>query len=105
MAELGHSPARSAVGRLCAGDGRVESSAYVAYILASKYWGRGYAQCAVEAMLDHLASTYDVDRYMATVEVETNVQFVCSSGLASPVAARDPVAQRFSATERMFMRS
>ena len=47
-----------------------DRSAYVAYVLASKYWGRGYAQCAMQAMLEHLVSTYNVDRYLATVEVE-----------------------------------
>ena len=44
--------------------------AYVAYVLASKYWGRGYAQRAMQAMFEHLGSAYDVDRYVATVEVE-----------------------------------
>ena len=35
-----------------------DRSAYVAYVLASKYWGHGYAQRAMQAMLEHLASAY-----------------------------------------------
>ena len=47
-----------------------DRSAYVAYVLASKYWGRGYAQCAMQAMHEHLVSTYNVNRCLATVEAE-----------------------------------
>ncbi|MGZ8993325.1 MAG: GNAT family N-acetyltransferase, partial [Burkholderiaceae bacterium] len=45
-------------------------TAHVAYVLASRYWGHGHAQRAMQAMLDHLAAAYDVDRCLATVEVE-----------------------------------
>lgn len=81
-------------------------SAYVAYVLASRYWGRGYARLSVEAMLDHLASAYEVDRYLATVEVknERSIRLLERLGFQA-VAPRDLLAQRLSATERMFMRS
>ena len=45
-------------------------SAYVAYVLASTYWGRGYAQEAMHAMLEYLASVHHVDQFLATVEAE-----------------------------------
>ena len=80
-------------------------SAHVAYILASKYWGCGYARLSVEAMLEHLASAYAVDRYLATVEVgnQRSIRLLERLGFY-PVAQHDPLAQRLSATERMFMR-
>jgi ribosomal-protein-alanine N-acetyltransferase len=80
-------------------------SAHVAYILASKYWGRGYAGVAVEAMLEHVASAYEVDRYMATVEVgnQRSIRLLERLGFY-PTASHDLLAQRLSATERMFVR-
>ena len=81
-------------------------SAYVAYILASKYWGRGYARLAVQTMLEHLAAAYDVDRYLATVEAdnERSIGLLQRLGFEA-VAPRDLVAHRLSPTERMFIRS
>ena len=80
-------------------------SAYVAYILASRYWGHGYARLAVEAMLEHLASAYEVDRYLATVEVgnQRSIRLLERLGFR-PVASQDLAAERLSATERMFIR-
>ena len=81
-------------------------SAHVAYILASKYWGRGYARLSLEAMLEHLTSAYEVDRYLATVEVENQRSIRLLERLGfHPVAPQDPLVQRLSATERMFTRS
>ena len=80
--------------------------AYVAYILASKYWGRGYARLAVETMLEHLAAAYDVERYLATVEAENERSIGLLQRLGfQAVAPRDLVAHRLSPTERMFTRS
>lgn len=81
-------------------------SAYVAYILASKNWGRGYARLAVETMLEHLASAYDVTRYLATVEAdnERSIGLLQRLGFEA-VAPCDLVAHQLSATERMFIRS
>ena len=81
-------------------------TAYVAYILASKYWGKGYARLAVETMLEHLASAYEVDRYLATVEAdnERSICLLLRLGFQAVVPC-DVVAQRLSATERMFIRS
>ena len=36
------------------------SQAGIAYVLGSRYWGRGYARKAVAAMLSELAYQYDV---------------------------------------------
>jgi RimJ/RimL family protein N-acetyltransferase len=45
-------------------------TAWVAYVLASKHWGHGYAAEAVAAMLAELASTFGVKRHLASVEAE-----------------------------------
>lgn len=81
-------------------------SAHVAYVLASKYWGRGYAQRAMLAMLEHLASTYNVDRYLATVEVENQRSIRLLERLGfHPMATAELHAHQLSTTERMFVRS
>ena len=81
-------------------------SAHVAYVLASQYWGRGYALRAMQAMLDHLASAYDVDRCVATVEVENQRSICLLERLGFHlVCANDLQGQHLSETERMFVRS
>jgi RimJ/RimL family protein N-acetyltransferase len=44
------------------------TTAYVAYVLASRYWGRGLGRCAVDAMLGELATTYRVDTFIAVLK-------------------------------------
>lgn len=81
-------------------------SAFVAYILASKYWGRGYALRAMQAMLEHLASTYNVDQYLATVEVGNRRSIRLLERLGFHLTAtQDLHSHQLSATERMFVRS
>lgn len=79
--------------------------AYVAYVLASRYWGRGYAQGAVQAMLEHLAASYEVKQYLATVEVENHRSIRLLGRLGFQLTAeRAPQAQRLAASERLFVR-
>lgn len=81
-------------------------TAHVAYVLASKYWGYGYAQRAMRAMLEHLASAYDVDRCVATVEAENQRSIRLLQHLGFRVAsADDQRTHRLSSTERMFVRT
>lgn len=81
-------------------------SAHVAYVLASRYWGQGYAQRAMDAMLEHLAVAHGVERCLATVEVGNQRSVRLLERLAfSPAAARDLQRHHLSTTERMFMRS
>lgn len=81
-------------------------SAYVAYVLASQYWGRGYARKAMHAMLEHLASARRVARYMATVEAENgrSIRLLQHLGFhqAAPHELND---HRLAPTERMFIRT
>jgi ribosomal-protein-alanine N-acetyltransferase len=80
-------------------------SAHVAYILASKYWGHGYAHSAMLAMLEHLASAYDVERCRATVEVENQRSIRLLERLDFRLATeRELQGVQLSTTERMFVR-
>ncbi|MEO8186806.1 MAG: GNAT family N-acetyltransferase [Burkholderiaceae bacterium] len=80
--------------------------AYVAYVLGSRYWGRGYAQRAMQAMLEHLDSTYHVDRYLATVEVENQRSIRLLERLGFQLmASQDLHNHQLSTTERVFVRS
>jgi len=80
-----------------------DRSAHVAYVLGSKYWGHGYAQRAVQAMLEHLASTYRVDRFVATVEADNQRSIRLLERLR--FRAIEQASQQLSATERTFIRS
>lgn len=80
-------------------------SATVAYVLASKYWGHGYAQRAMQAMLEHLASAYGVDRCSATVEVENQRSIRLLERLGFHLAApQDSPGGQLSVSERLFVR-
>lgn len=46
---------------------RPDASAAIAYVLASRHWGRGLASAAVQAMIDELADRYGVAQLEATV--------------------------------------
>jgi [ribosomal protein S5]-alanine N-acetyltransferase len=83
-----------------------DRSAYVAYVLGSRYWGHGYAQRAVQAMLDHLVSAYSVDRFLATVEADNQRSIRLLERLGfHPIASHELDGHQLSTTERMFMRS
>lgn len=80
-------------------------SAWIAYVLSSKYWGFGHAHAATRAMIDHLAAAYGIDRYLATVEVGNRRSIRLLERLdfrsATSHEARTYV---LSATERLFVR-
>jgi [ribosomal protein S5]-alanine N-acetyltransferase len=83
-----------------------DRSAHVAYVLGSSYWGHGYAQRAVHAMLDHLVSAYSVDRFLATVEADNQRSIRLLERLGFyPIASHEFDRHQLSTTERMFMRS
>ena len=84
----------------------LDQSASVAYVLGSKYWGLGYAQRAMQAMLEHLTAAYSVDRYFATVEVENQRSIRLLERLGFQLmASQDLHNHQLSATERMFVRA
>jgi [ribosomal protein S5]-alanine N-acetyltransferase len=83
-----------------------DRSAYVAYVLGCSYWGHGYAQRAVQAMLDHLVSAYSVDRFLATVEADNqpSIRLLERLGFYT-IAGHELDLRSLSTTERMFVRS
>jgi ribosomal-protein-alanine N-acetyltransferase len=60
-------PAQGLVGYVQATVGR-SGSAWIAYVLGSRHWGRGYATLATQCMMEHLVEAYAVRRFLATVE-------------------------------------
>ncbi len=83
-----------------------DRSAYVAYVLGSKFWGHGYAQRAMQAMLEHLASACSVERCLASVEVENDRSIRLLERLGFHLMeTHDLRGHQLSATERMFTRS
>ena len=80
-------------------------SAYVAYVLASRYWGHGYAERAMQAMLEHLASAYCVHRCVATVEVENQRSIRLLERLGFHLADEHELSgHHLSTSERLFVR-
>jgi len=80
-------------------------SAHVAYVLTSRYWGRGYAQRAMRAMLEHLASAYSVEECDATVEAENHRSIRLLGRLGFRLAAAEErKGHSLTTTERMFVR-
>ena len=80
-------------------------TAWVAYVLSSEHWGRGYARMATHAMIQHLANAYGITQYLATVEAENRR----SIGLLERLSFRRATSQEaqdhdLSATERLFVR-
>ncbi len=80
-------------------------SAYVAYVLGSHHWGRGHALKAIQAMLGHLASAYEVNRCIATVEAENERSIHLLERLGFHADAAHQLKDHcLSPTERMFVR-
>jgi len=83
----------------------VAGTAWVAYALSSKHWGRGYGYAATGAMLEHLATEYGVARYLATVEAENRRSIRLLERLAFHAATPlESDAHSLSETERLFVR-
>lgn len=79
--------------------------AWVAYALSSRHWGRGHAHAAVQAMLVHLASAYQVSRCLATVEQANgrSIRLLQRLDFHPPTEA-ERARHDLSATERLFVR-
>lgn len=79
--------------------------AWVAYVLASRHWGCGYATEAMRAMLEHLSSSHAVDRYFASAEAENSRSIRLLERLSFRIAtAAEHVEHGLSASERLFVR-
>ena len=80
-------------------------SAWIAYVLSSKYWGRGYAHLATHVVMENLTTAYGVVRYLATVEAENCRSIRLLERLAfRPALSHEAAGHNLSATERLFVR-
>lgn len=80
-------------------------TAFVAYVLGRKYWGRGHAQKAMQAMLEHLTSAYGVDCCLAMVEADNQRSIRLLERLGFHLATADELeGHSLSPTERMFVK-
>jgi RimJ/RimL family protein N-acetyltransferase len=83
-----------------------DSSAYVAYFLASKFWGCGYASESLGALLRYLNSTWRVTAFLATVEVENrrSINLLERMGFTEAEVTH-PAAGTLTSTERLYILS
>ena len=80
-------------------------AAWIAYVLASRHWGRGHAHSATRAVIDHLSDVYGVTCFLAVVDGE-NARSVAllerlSFHRATPVEA---ARHELSGEESLFVR-
>ena len=80
------------------------ADAWVAYVLARKSWGRGFAAEATQAVIDHVRSACGVTRFLATTDEgnERSLRLLRRLGFRAATEAerRD---HEHSATERLFV--
>jgi RimJ/RimL family protein N-acetyltransferase len=73
---------------------RDDGSAAIAYELASAYWGRGLARCAVETMIEELIRNYRVRRFTAVLKRDNHRSLRLLGRLGFSVAPPDLLARR-----------
>lgn len=80
--------------------------AYIAYVLASAHWGRGYAHEAMQALLEHLAAVHPVGRWSAVIEErnERSARLLRRLGF-EPAPAMQAAAAALTPTERLYVRA
>ncbi len=78
--------------------------AWVAFVVASKHWGRGFGFMATDAMLSHLQQSYGVRHCMATVEIDNRRSIRLLERLGfQPATPSEAGAHALSETERLFL--
>jgi RimJ/RimL family protein N-acetyltransferase len=79
-------------------------TAWIAYVFSSRHWGRGHGTLATRAVVDHLASDYEVTLFLATVEAENERSIRLLERLGfHPATPQEAAIQALSATERLFV--
>lgn len=77
-------------------------TAWVAYVLASRYWGQGHARSATRAMIDHLVARHGIAECLATVEDENARSIALLEALGfRPAKAVERAEHDLTATERL----
>jgi len=84
---------------------RADSSAYIAYVLGSAFWGRGLARRAVAAMLQELCDAYAVRTFWAVLKTDNTRSAHLLGALEFQQAPRHLHAQHdVDATETLMRR-
>ncbi len=79
-------------------------TAWVAYVLSPRHWGRGHAGIAVRAMVEHLETAYAVRRFLATVEAENRRSIRLLERLGFHATTTEELeGHDLSSTERLFV--
>ena len=79
--------------------------AWIAYLLASKHWGRGHARSATAAMINHLIGVHGCTEFLATVEAENRRSVALLETLNfCPATAAELDAHDLTASERLYIR-
>ena len=80
-------------------------TAWVAYLLASRYWGHGHAARATRAMIEHLRSGRRITTFLATVEAAHDRSIALLERLSfRPATAERAADHALTPTERLFVR-
>ena len=79
-------------------------TSWIAYVFASKHWGKGFAQASTKVMLEHLASRYRINTFLATVEVENARSIALLERLSFRRAtSQEAQAHQLTKTELLFV--
>ena len=82
-----------------------QRAAWIAYLLGSSHWGRGFATEATAAMLDHLIAHDGVERFLACVERANRPSIGVLERLGFQAApAHERVGRELTASERLYLR-
>jgi RimJ/RimL family protein N-acetyltransferase len=80
-------------------------NAWVGFVLASRYWGHGYAREATGAMIEHLATSYASTSFKAAVEANNLRSIsVLTKLLFRPSVFEDLHPYKPQSSERLFVR-
>ena len=81
-----------------------EHASWVAYVLGRAHWGCGYANEATGRVLEHLASAYGVERFLASVEAQNERSLRLLGRLGFRAAtAQELEAHELTASERLLV--
>lgn len=83
----------------------VGKTAWVAYLLGRAHWSHGYAAEGTSALLNHLASVYEISLFRATVELANSRSIALLESLGFRSAMYSELASlSLSVTERSYVK-
>lgn len=80
-------------------------SAWIAFVVASEHWGRGYARAATSSMLAHLEDAYHCTQFLATVETANRRSVALLEALSfRPATPAELGGHELTPTELLYVR-